>query len=141
MLTFAWTATTPHPETTRLDVFGAEGIIHFPNPNNFGDPAFLTRYGTDERTEIAHSRQPETLRANLRGLGIAEAAQAIREGRRPRCSADLAAHVVEIITAIVESGDIRTPVAITSRVDRPQVLTAEGRDALLPIPARVRRQA
>lgn len=139
MLTLAWTATTPHPETTRLDVFGAEGIIHFPNPNNFGDPAFLTRYGTDERSEIADSRQPEALRANLRGLGIAEAAQAIREGRQPRCSAHLAAHVVEIITAIAEAGETRAPVAITSRAERPRPLAAQGRNALLPTPVGVGR--
>lgn len=134
-LTLAWTSTTPEPETTRLDVFGSEGILHFPNPNTFGDPAYVTRYGEEERRELPLSRQPDTFRSNLRGLGIAEAAVAIAEDRSPLCSADLAVHVVEIIEAIDLAAARRAPVTIRSTVERPATLSAEARAQLLPAPA------
>jgi predicted dehydrogenase len=127
-LTLAW-ATEHRHEVPVLTVHGTTGVLRFPNPNNFGDPAYLQRYGEDTWTELPGSRQPDDWKHNLRGLGVAEMAQAIRAGRRPRAGADLACHVVDLIAGLVRSGATGNRVELSTTCAQPE-----------PVPAGVQHQ-
>jgi len=137
-LTLAWAAEPRGGEYTDVSVYGSRGILHLPNPNNFGDPAFITRFSADRsdefvREEIAGSRRPQDApRDNLRGIGAAEAALAVRSGQPARCSASLAVHVVEVIRAIEASGASGERVVVSSHAEIAPMLSAAGRAHLLP---------
>jgi hypothetical protein len=49
-------------------------------------------------------------------------ARALRQGRSPRCSGDLALHVLEVMDALVRSAEGAGIVEITSRCERPAPL-------------------
>ena len=59
---------------------------------------------------------------NARGLGLLDLAYAVREGRAPRASAELAYHVFEVMDAIARSNETGRAEQIKSRVDRPEPL-------------------
>lgn len=125
-LTLAW-ATEHRSEISDFRVFGSSGILAFPNPNGFGGPAHLQRYGEPDWQELPGSRAPAGERANLRGIGVAEMAIALRAGRQPRASGELAAHVVDIIGGLVESGRGGTAVDLTTTCAVPEAVTADAR--------------
>ena len=57
-----------------------------------------------------------------RGIGPAEMAEAIKEGRRNRASKELAFHVLEVLDAILQSGADHTFHEIASTCERPEPL-------------------
>jgi len=70
-LTLAW-GTAHRSEVPVFNVYGTDGVLAFPNPNSFGDAAYVQAYGEQDWTELPGSRQPESWPRNLRGLGVAE---------------------------------------------------------------------
>ena len=71
------------------------------------------------------TRRPGTPRqSNYRMLGVADLMDAVAQDREPRCSGRLAAHIVEVMEAVLQSAADRTFVRIRSKVDRPAPLTA-----------------
>lgn len=52
-------------------------------------------------------------------LGVADLSRALTTGRKPRASGDLALHVLEIMEAILASGESRESVAVNATVDQP----------------------
>jgi hypothetical protein len=61
--------------------------------------------------------------ANYRILGVADLIDAVQKKREPRCSGRMAAHVVEVMEAILVSSGKRGFVKIRSTVERPRPLT------------------
>ncbi len=55
-------------------------------------------------------------------LGVAELARAIAEGRPARAEGELALHVLEIMEAILHSGETRSSVNLSTRIERPSAL-------------------
>lgn len=129
-LTLAWGTGHRH-EVPVLDVYGTSGVIEFPNPNNFGDPAYIRQYEDSERTELPGSRRPGSRRANQRGLGVAEMALALQEGRPPRAAGDVACHVVDVIASLVASAETGRRVELTTNCTVPEPLPADVREQLL----------
>jgi len=62
-------------------------------------------------------------------LGVADLARALSEGRRPRASGELALHVLEIMEAILASGESRNSVVGTR--DQPPLLGEDEAASLL----------
>lgn len=129
-LTLAWGGSYRR-EVPAVTVFGTEGVLQVPNPNNFGDPAFLRRHGSESWEEIKGSRQPEHLRRNLRGLGVAEMGQAVRQHRPPRASGEIAAHVVDVIAGLVRSAETGEHLRPTTSCRPADPLSAAERAELL----------
>jgi len=61
---------------------------------------------------------------NYRILGLADMAQAIRQGRPHRASGELAFHVLEVMEAFQKSSDLGATVGIASRPERPAPMLA-----------------
>ncbi len=118
-------------EVASFNVFGSAGVLAVPNPNNFGDPAFSRPYGEESWTEVAGSRLPDGVPANLRGLGVAEMARSLRDGQPPRAAGDIACHVVEMIAGLVESAETGRRVALTTTCTPARPLPADERESLI----------
>ena len=94
-----------------MELYGTQASLFIPDPNLFGGEVQLA--GGDGSTVSVPSKDhpfaiPNTHdmrgigRANYRGAGLADMAQAVVQDRPHRCSFELAAHVVEVMTAIAD---------------------------------------
>lgn len=102
----------------RLEIFGTEGALRLPDPNTFGGPVQLKRRGGEwEEVPIAHGYT-----TNSRGIGVADLAYAIAEGRPHRASGELAFHVLETMHAIYESATSGHRLSLESTITRPDAL-------------------
>ncbi|MGJ8610595.1 MAG: Gfo/Idh/MocA family protein [Octadecabacter sp.] len=123
-----------------MELYGSDGSIYLPDPNFFGgDVKLAKREG--EPTEISPRDHPFGVtnatdgegidRANYRCAGLADMAASIAAGRPHRCSLELATHVVEVMTAILQSAEGRKWVDMTTTCDRPDALTPDQARGLL----------
>lgn len=82
-------------------LFGTEGQMSLGDPNEFGDaPVVTTKASAGVTMPLTHA-----YRDNSRGLGVCDLAYALRNGRKPRCSAKRAYHMFEIAHGIMLSGE------------------------------------
>lgn len=131
-LTLNWNS-THRREIPVLDVYTDTGVLRCANPNNFGDPAFVRRHDdpVGEWREVPGSRQPADLVPNLRGIGVAEMAEALAEGRRPRASGELACHVVDVIESLITAARSGQDMTLASSCEPPAPLSDAEQDHFL----------
>jgi predicted dehydrogenase len=110
-----WAAQLP-----RLEIYGTEGTLSLPDPNTFGGPVLLHRAGSDTWTEVPLTHNHTE---NSRGLGVADLAYAIQENRPHRANGEMAYHVLEIMHAIHTASQQGQHLELTSRCQRPTLLT------------------
>lgn len=75
-----------------IEVYGSEGTIIVPDPNNFGGTVKLRKAGSDQFEEVALTH---AYSGNNRGIGLLDMAKAIIEDRPHRASGELALQVLE----------------------------------------------
>lgn len=123
-----------------MELYGSKGSLYVPDPNFFSGEVYVV--GQDgEQVEVPSRDHPYSVinsedsngnpRANYRGAGLADLATAITEGRDHRCSLELATHVVEVLTAILDSAQSRSWVEMTTSCARPEPLDPVQARALL----------
>jgi predicted dehydrogenase len=105
----------------RIEIYGSEGTLSVPDPNTFGGPVMLYRASKKEFLEVPLLFDYP---ANSRGLGVADMAAALENGRDPRCSLPLIHHAIEILTGYQRSSDSGRNVKIKTRADRPAPMKA-----------------
>lgn len=121
-----------HGHQNPIELYGADGSMLVPDPNFFaGKIAYSDKGG--EYTEVDTADGPfgaanwpwsgPFTRANYRMLGVADLIDAAAKNREPRCSGRLAAHVVDVMEAILTSAAEKSFVKIRSTVERPAPLT------------------
>lgn len=115
-------------ELPRIEIYGSEGTLGVPDPNTFGGPVRIRRPG-----ERAWSDVPLThgYTANSRGLGLADLARAIREGRPHRANGDLAYHVLDTMQAFLDASREGRHIEIESSVERPAPMPSGDEQDLL----------
>lgn len=127
-------------ETPRIEIYGTDGTLILPDPNTYSGPLYLLRRGTAKPLEIpithwynSYNNQcapgqetAEGLRKrwyeSRRGLGVADMAWAIRNGRPHRCSMELGLHAMEIVHAVEQSCRNNTVYTMTVRPPQPAAL-------------------
>lgn len=118
-----------------MELYGTEGTMTLPDPNFFGGELTITeRDGEDIEKSWDHPfgvPNFEGVHANYRGAGLADMALAITSGRPHRCNDEFATHVVEVMTAILEAGDIGEVLTMQTTCERPEVLGPAEAKALL----------
>ena len=112
-------------------VYGTRGMLYIPDPNTFGGDVRLLPAGEsfEDNPEMRVLENTFDFADNSRGVGPAEMAMAIRQGRPHRASAEMACHVLEVIDALMESGANNHFVDIKTTCRRPESLdgkTLEG---------------
>lgn len=134
-----------------IELYGSEGSIQAPDPNQFaGEPRVNRGEGWTPPVQGSSAKPfddttiaalfdnlragidpitggkagPETMvrLGDRRGLGLVDMVAAIEQGRAPRCSGRLAAHVLETLLALQASARGGGRIAIASSTERPEAL-------------------
>jgi predicted dehydrogenase len=120
-----WNANLP-----MVEIYGTEGSISAPNPDNYGGEPRLRRGEARDLSldmtppsggtwvEVPMSHRGDAGRA----IGIAEMSEGIRTGRPLRTGMDWAYHALEVMLAFEKSSESGGHVAISSTCDRPAPL-------------------
>ena len=103
-----WRSTLPH-----MELHGTDGSLRIPDPNNFDGPVYLSNHG-QEWVEIELVNE---FRENSRGLGVSRMVQAMTDGCADHPANGLQGlHVLEIMEAIVRSGQEHREISLESRL-------------------------
>ncbi|MUZ75153.1 gfo/Idh/MocA family oxidoreductase [Agrobacterium vitis] len=122
-----------------MELYGAEGSLFVPDPNFFGGVVEATGRNKevkpleewDHPFGINNQESAQGPRANYRTAGLADMALAIIEGRDARCSLDRVLHGVDVMTAILKSGETGEFVSLSTTCIQPAALGVEEARALL----------
>lgn len=103
-------------------IYGTKGILYLTDPNQFGGtvrflPSSMDPRNAPKATELWNFSQYSE---NSRGIGPAEMAEAIFEGRANRATKEMAAHVLEVLTGILNGGEKGAFTDITSTCELPK---------------------
>ena len=110
-----WAANLP-----RIEIYGSAGSLSVPDPNIFGGRVQLWQPDTKwQDVELTH---PYT--ESLRGLGVADMADAIQSGRPHRANGDLGFHVLDAMHGILEAARDGQRVQLSSQCERPEPMPA-----------------
>jgi predicted dehydrogenase len=123
-----------------MELYGSAGSLYLPDPNFFGGEVLLAK-AEDKALELDARDHPfsvnntqdnqDTQRANYRCAGLADMATAIAEGRAHRCSLELATHVVEVMTGILDAGESRQWIEMNTTCEQPAAIGPDEARALL----------
>ena len=109
-------------------IYGTDGILYLPDPNGFGGDVRLLPAGKGWESEPERVLESRFGYAeNSRGVGPADMALAIREGRPCRACADMACHVLEVIDRIMESSADGRFMDVGSTCRRPAPMGEDSR--------------
>jgi predicted dehydrogenase len=102
-----------------IEIYGSEGTLSVPDPNTFGGTVKIRKKGAGEWNEVplTHGFQD-----NSRGIGAADMAQAILNGRQHRASGQLGYHVLEAMIGIHQASQDGQHYIMQSTCDSPEVL-------------------
>jgi predicted dehydrogenase len=103
---------------SNIEIYGTAGSIIVPDPNGFGGPVKVST----NRAEWTEASLSHIYTDNMRSIGVADMAAAIKSGRKNRCSGDLAYHVLEIMHAFEQSSQLGTHIEIVSQCDQPTAM-------------------
>jgi predicted dehydrogenase len=117
-----------------IEIYGTEGSMRVPDPNFFGGVVEITERGGEWQKHdsaglpMGKVNWPaaEPRFAHYRALAVAELAAAVKKKTKQRASGRLALHVLEVMEAILVSGEKGKPVDIREKAQRPPVLTDEA---------------
>ena len=109
-----------------IEIHGETGSVQVPDPNQFHGPVRMFKPGQEdwEAAPLSHGYIEQ-----MRSIGVADMAYAIRSGRKQRCSGDLAYHVLDVMESIEDSAAKGEAVTIESTTEKPAALPvglAEG---------------
>ncbi len=120
---------------SNMELYGKGGTLHVPDPNFFGGEVRMTEHGNFVNGAPAWphplGKINDNGQANYRAAGLSDMVQGIVDGRPHRCSLEFALHVVDVMTAILTSGDEQRFVEISTRCERPAALGIEEAQQLL----------
>ncbi|GHV43066.1 oxidoreductase [Spirochaetia bacterium] len=103
-------------EKPQITIFGTDGILYLPDPNQFGGDVKVVLKGTTEPVTLPHTHAFKT---NSRGIGPAELAWSLRNGRKPRTSKEMAFHGLELLLGLYKSCETQQFYKMTSSFERP----------------------
>jgi predicted dehydrogenase len=116
-----------------MELYGINGSIVLPDPNYFGGELLLSNKDSDWQKistdsmllGMPNSEDNNAMVANYRGIGLSDMVDSIKKNIQPRCSIDLALHVLEIMEGILISSANESMYKIITHCDRPEALDEE----------------
>ena len=126
-----------------MEIYGQTGAMFVPDPNFFGGDVMVA--GADQKPKVLpawdhpfaknnwghNNSQTDVIWANYRCAGLADMADAIMKKRLPRCDISVVAHVVDVMTSVMESGIKRKVITLKSTCKRPAPLGPDDARGLL----------
>lgn len=101
----------------RFEVHGDAGSAILDDFQQFAAPVTAAAFGEEMQT-LPFVQEPRMSGQEF-GKGVADMADALGEGRSPRVTGRQAAHVVDVLEAVLEAGRTHRPVDVDSRFDPP----------------------
>lgn len=110
-------------ELPRIEIYGTEGTLSVPDPNMFDGVVRLFRPDQPgwQAVPLTHGYTE-----NLRSVGVADMAMAVREGRPHRANGDMTLHVLDIMQSIHESAEQGRYLALETTCQQPAPLPVGG---------------
>ena len=102
-----------------MEIYGTEGTLKVPDPNNFGGQIFVRRFREEEWSKIPLLKN---FSDNSRGIGITDMAEAIDENRLHRASAELTFHTLDIMHGIHDASASGKYYKVKSKCKQPAAL-------------------
>ena len=99
------------PEQPVVMLCGTEGVLYMSDPNCFGGTVYYRAKGSSERIALPQAFGYDE---NSRGLGVAEMAWSLANGRVNRANKEMAYHALEILHGIAISSDSGQTYALKS---------------------------
>lgn len=108
-----------------FSIYGTKGVLQLGDANAFGGDVRLTACEPENPFEenVVILEPVSAFSENSRGIGPAEMAAAIREGRRHRTDKRLACHVLDVICRMEESSRQKRFVNVESSCEKPEAFT------------------
>ncbi|WP_201761368.1 MULTISPECIES: Gfo/Idh/MocA family protein [unclassified Nonomuraea] len=103
-----------------IEVIGTEGALSLPDPNTFEGPLLARGLRDTDWREL-----PVSGTTVSRGIGVLDLARSLRAGTPHRASGELAYHVLELMSAIAQSGEASEFRPVTSTATAPEPLPAD----------------
>lgn len=105
-----------------FSIYGTKGILYMSDPNTFGGEVKFLPYSMDPRikTDPINLWNFSDYIEDSRGMGIADAANAVLNCKKCRASKELAFHVLEVLESINQGGDKGAFIDIKSFCDKPE---------------------
>ena len=100
-----------------IEVYGTEGTLSLPDPNTFGGPLKVRSILADDWRDIP---LPTPNIPQQRGIGLADMLSATQANRPHRASAELALHILELMSATLRSSDEGRRIDLTTTCERPE---------------------
>ncbi len=100
-----------------IEVFGSDGALQLPDPNEFWGNIRLLRHATGRWSDVAPTHPYGAGR--YRSLGVADLAVGLSAGRPHRASGEMAFHVLEVMEVLTGPRAGTFPVEIASTCARP----------------------
>ena len=104
-----------------ITVYGTEGTVRVPDPNQFDGPVHLRRAGDEDWREVPHA----FVTGYGRSVGLADMAHALRTGRPHRAGGEQAFAVLDLMQGFLDSSDRGMILTPTTRYERPAPMRAE----------------
>ena len=100
-----------------IEIHGSKGSLSIPDPNMFDGTVKLYTEGKWEEVPLTHGYSE-----NSRGIGVADMAYAIREGRPHRASGELTFHVLDAMHGFLDASQSGKHYLMESKGVRPEAL-------------------
>lgn len=98
----------------RIEVHGSEASLSVPDPNTFDGPVEIHRGDGWDVLPVSAGHADTG-----RGAGLADLAEALDAGRPHRASAELAAHVLDVMLTLMDAAEHGRALPVTSTCERP----------------------
>ena len=105
-----------------IEIYGTEGTLRCPDPNYFPGPVYLRKPESQELIELENKH---AIVQDTRGIGVADMAVGIKNGRPHRANGRMASHVVDIMNALHESSDQGKRIELVTSCERPKALPVD----------------
>ncbi len=102
-----------------LEIQGTKGTLCLPDPNMFDGPVRVRHLGEKEWREVPLTHGHTS---NSRGIGVADMAYALRNGRSHRASGEMAYHVLDVMHGVLEASNRGQHIEMSSSCERPSPL-------------------
>jgi predicted dehydrogenase len=99
-----------------IEIYGTDGTLSLPDPNTFGGPLKVRNILADDWREIP---LPTPNIPQQRGIGLADMLSATTANRPHRASAELALHVLELMSSTLRSSDEGRRIDLTTTCEQP----------------------
>jgi predicted dehydrogenase len=103
------------PEKPNLVLNGTLGVLQMADPNGFGGEVKVILKGNNEPFVM---QQSHAFSDEYRGLGVAEMAWSMRQGRKNRANKEMAYHALEVLHGIVKSSELKSNQAMQSSFEK-----------------------